>query len=157
MACRVAALVGANTNILRNFCGTLLFGYGWMSMICFFYLDIHWAHTAPSLKNIPEGLVFPHNEHGSITYFSAFQATSCYLLFLTSVPLGAVGHLIVPWKRVLESGMDRKVRWVSRIDDPDHVSKWGLACGFCCAPIMVFLIGPSLVRGLNAMGVVFAF
>jgi len=34
-----------------------------------------------------------HNEHGWISYFTAFQATSCFVLFATSVPLALVDRI----------------------------------------------------------------
>jgi hypothetical protein len=89
-----------NENVLRNVAGGLLAGYGFVAFFCFMFLVLHWANVAPRAPDPAHALVFPHNEHGAITYFSAFQATSCALLFATSVPLAFIGMIIAPKKNI---------------------------------------------------------
>jgi hypothetical protein len=46
------------------------------------------------------GQYFPHNEHGWITYFTAFQATSSALLFWSSFVTMALAIGIMPKQNV---------------------------------------------------------
>jgi len=87
-----------NRNVLRNLTRSFLAGYGFVSFFCFFGLVSAWSHTAPRLADTAIGAVFPHNEHGSITYFTAFQGTSAALLFMSSIPLAFLGIFVLPTK-----------------------------------------------------------
>lgn len=142
---------------LRNVIGGFLAAYGWVSFFCFIGLVRYWATTAPTMPDPVKGLIFPHNEHGLITFFSAFQGTSCALLFATSIPLGFLGILIGPKKNVISrSGtLWFSAKWEQ--DDPQKLAPWAMACGAISAPILVFLIGPPLVNWLNSIGVVTGF
>jgi hypothetical protein len=83
----------------RSVIAGLFVGYGFVSFAYFMVLDQFWVRAAPRQPNPAFGLIFPHNEHGSYTYFSQFQTTTCALMFATSVPLGMLGILLAPKKK----------------------------------------------------------
>ena len=141
-------------NGIRNALCGFISAYGFFAMICFFYLQQRWNEVAPHLPDVRHGLIVPHNEHGWITYFSAFQSTSCTLLFATGFPLAIVGLLVGPKKNMVRTC--NKTHFSARWDRDDPAGLWpiGTACGVCAAPIIVFLIGPSFVTWLNAAGII---
>ena len=141
----------------RNAIAGFLAAYGWVSFFCFFYLVISWAAAAPHAPDPSRGLVFPHNEHGSITYFSAFQGTSCALLFATSPLLFFLGIAASPKKNVVSKTalLSFSMRWEP--DDPREVQRVGATVGAVAAPVVIFLLGPSLVLNLNSIGIVTGF
>lgn len=120
--------------------------------MCFFGLVLYWARVAPILPDPQHGLIYPHNEHGSITYFSAFQATSCFLLFSVSPLLFLIGFSIAPKKNI--KARSGKLSWSMRFDpdDPRKVLVWSQLGGAILAPLLIFTIGPSLVHLLNRLG-----
>jgi len=89
-----------NANIIRNSISGVLAGYGFASFFCFVVLQSRWFELAPRYPNLALGLYLQHNEHGGIVYFSAFQSTSCALLFATSVSLGFLSVFIIPKKNL---------------------------------------------------------
>jgi hypothetical protein len=144
-------------NILMNILGGSLAGYGVIAFVCFLWLVKHWTITAPTTSIPALGIIFPHNEHGSITYFSAFQSTSCALLFDTSIPIAMVGAFITPRANVKITSDRLWWRMSSDPDDPRKVGILGGVFGGLMAPIMTFLVGPSVVTWLNGIGVVLRF
>jgi len=140
-------------NAVSGFLGA----YGWVSFFCFLYLVTTWAATAPHIPDPGHGFVFPHNEHGSITYFSGFQGTSCALLFGTSPLFFMSGLALSPKKNVVfKTGrLGFSMKWEP--DDPRKIRRVAMAIGAAAAPILIFLIGPGLVRGLNSIGFVAGF
>jgi hypothetical protein len=132
-------------------------GYGWVSFVCFFYLLASWAGMAPDKPDPAHGLIFPHNEHGSITYFSALQSTSCALLFGTSPLFFFFAVLISPKKEVVYKSktLSFSIRW--QPDDPRKIQRVGMALGSVAAALFIFLVGPLLVTYLNSIGFVTAF
>jgi len=134
-----------------------LAAYGWVSFFCFFYLVISWAAVAPHSPDPAHGLIFPHNEHGSITYFSGFQGTSCALLFGTSPLLCLFGVYLSPKKEVISKTgkLSFSMKW--KPDDPRKIQRLGMTLGAVVAPLVVFLLGPNLVTGLNSIGFVTGF
>ena len=141
-----------NKNTWLNFVGGFLFGYGFVAFFCFFYIDTHWAHLAPVNADPAHGFIFPHNEHGSITYFSAFQATSCYLLFLTSIPISFLGGFITPKKNIKYMKGRLSARMTFDPDDQSGVHWWGFGLGGLASPALVFWIGPAIVEWINSIG-----
>ncbi|MDB5712710.1 MAG: hypothetical protein JWO15_107 [Sphingomonadales bacterium] len=140
-----------------NVVGPFLAAYGWVAFFCFFYLVERWAHAAPTSPNAAHGYVYPHNEHGWVTYFSAFQATAAALLFSTSIPISFVGILVSPKRDVIyrRGFLSISAKWDP--DDPRRLQRFGFFGGAAAAPIIVFLFGPSLVESLNASGIVLPF
>jgi len=139
---------------MRSALSGFVSAYGFFAMICFFYLQQRWHRAAPHLPDVSHGLIVPHNEHGSITYFSAFQSTSCTLLFATGFPLAIVGLLVGPKKNMVHTRSKRLFSATWDRDDPAGSWPIGTVCGVCAAPIIVFLIGPPFVTWLNAVGIV---
>lgn len=141
----------------RNALAGFLAAYAAISFACFFYLVITWSATAPRVPDLSRGLVYPHNEHGSITYFSGFQATTCALLRSTSPLFFVLGIAVAPKKDVVSRTgcFGFSMRW--KPDDPRKFQRIGSAVGAVAALIVVFVIGPSLVANLNAIGVVTGF
>jgi hypothetical protein len=141
-------------NAARNVIAGLLVGYGFASFFCFIALVLMWSKKAPSQPNEVLGLIYRHNEHGSYTYFSAFQATTCWLMFTTSIPLAIAGIFIAPRKNIMGT-----VRWYAASfnwdqDDPKGLLKWVALGSAATTPFLVFFVGPHLIRGLNAVGFV---
>jgi hypothetical protein len=138
----------------RNIAAGLLMGFGWTAGMCFFGLLLYWARISPTLPEPQLGLVYPHNEHGSITYFSAFQATSCFLLFSISPLLFLIGFSIAPKKNI--KTRVGKLSWSMKFDpdDPRKVLGWSQLGGAILAPLVIFTVGPSFVHLVNRMGTV---
>ena len=144
-------------NDIWNVVGAFLATYGVVAFLCFFYLVQQWAHAAPTSPDPQSGFIYAHNEHGWITYFSAFQTTSCALLFSTSIPLVFVGAFIIPKRNMVyrSNRLSFRVQWDP--DDPKRLRRVGSLCGALAAPIAVFILGPFLVNALNGRGVVLPF
>ncbi len=130
-------------------------GYGFVSFACFILLQRFWQGDAPPVANAALGLVYPSNDHGGFTYFSAFQATACALMFLTSIPLCFLGFIISPRGLVMQRDVRGRYRPGWNIDDRHRLMRWGVWAGAGCAPALLFVVGPYVVRALNAAGVVF--
>ena len=145
---------GPRANAARNIVAGLLAGYGFASFLCFIALDLMWSRTAPRQPDAALGLIYRHNEHGSYSYFSAFQATACWLMFTTSIPLVFAGAFIAPRKNIAGA-----VRWFGFSfkwdpDDPGGFMKWTALAAAAATPFFVFFVGPYIIRGLNAAGLV---
>lgn len=140
-----------------NVVGPFLAAYGWVAFFCFFYLVQRWAHAAPTTPDPTRGYIYAHNEHGWITYFSAFQTTAAGLLFSTSIPLSFVGIFASPKRNVISRRgfLSASAKWDP--DDPKRLQRFGFLGGAVAAPIFVFLLGPFLVESLNASGIVLPF
>jgi len=141
----------------RNLVAGFLTAYGWVSFACFFYLVITWTAGAPHTPDPSRGLIYPHNEHGSITYFSAFQGTSCALLFATSPLIFILGSAASPKKNVIaKTGkLSFTMRWEH--DDPRRLQRVGSVMGAVASIVVVFALGPRLVLYLNSIGIAVGF
>jgi len=147
----------AMRNAVRNALSGFLSAYGVIAFVCLVYLQQRWYAVAPHLPDVSHGLIVPHNEHGTIRYFSAFQGTSCVLLLVTSIPLSLLGHLVGPKKNMVTRRQRASISAIWDRDDPGRRWPVGVVCGVLAAPIIIFLVGPSLVRWLNAVGIVTGF
>jgi hypothetical protein len=141
----------------RNVVAGFLATYGWVSFACFFYLVITWAAGAPHTPDPSLGLIYPHNEHGSITYFSAFQGTSCALLLGTSPLIFVLGMAASPKKEVVIKTGKFRFAMIWKPDDPRRLRRVGAVFGALAAPLVIFNFGPSLVLSLNSVGIVTGF
>ena len=144
-------------NDVLNVVGAAISAFGFAAFSCLIYLQNLWVQVTPSVPDPARGYVYAHNEHGSITYFSAFQTTSCYLLFSAFFPIFAVGLFVVPKRNTVY-----RHKWLSfgmhaDLDDPKKLVRVGFILGMLAAPTMVFTIGPSLVNGLIANGIILYF
>lgn len=124
--------------------------YGFVSFWLFMALEENWTKAAPSDPNTALGLVYSHNEHGSYTYYSAFQATSLAIMFQTSIPLFFVALLIMPKSNLRTKGWS--ATWEP--DDPRHLFWKAAILGVFATPLIVLIAGPYLIRTLNANGFV---
>jgi hypothetical protein len=138
----------------RNVIAGLLVGYGSVSFFCFLILEELWARAAPRQPNEALGLTFVHNEHGSYTYFSAFQATAGELMFSTSIPLCFLAMLLAPKKNVTGAGRWYAARFHWNQDDPKGLMKWAALASAAATPLFLFFVGSYIVRTLNALGFV---
>ena len=143
----------AGSNAWRNAVAGFLGGYGVVAFFLSLWLMLRWEHLAPSHANPAYGQVFPHSDHGWITYFTAFQATSCAVLFPTSIPLAFVAELIVPKRNVEIRRRFLGLSWRWDPDDPGKWSKVGTIWGLVGAPLIIFGLGPYVISGLNRLGV----
>jgi hypothetical protein len=144
-------------NDILNVAGGFLAAYGFIAFFCFLYLVERWAHGAPTSPDPTHGYIYPHNEHGWITYFSAFQATSCALLFATSIPLSFLGAFIMPRRNVQyrRGCLSVGAKWDP--DDPKKLQRVGGLVGAASSPLIVFVAGPHLVAALVSAGIVLPF
>ena len=144
-------------NDVLNVGGAFLAAYGWVAFFCFFYLVERWARLAPASPDPAHGYVYSHNEHGWITYFSAFQTTACALLFSTSIPLSFVGIFLTPKRNAVyrRGCLSVGAKWDP--DDPKKLQRVGFLLGALAAPILVFIVGPTVVKAVIAAGVVLSF
>lgn len=141
-------------NSTRNIVAGLLGAYGFISFWCFLFLEQKWAATAPTAPNPSLGLIYRHNDHGVYTYFSAFQATTCAVMFMTCIPVFMIAVAVTPKVNVVT-----KVRWFgfnSRWDADDPKSlRWKAALlGAIATPPLVFFVGRYLIGALNNAGVI---
>lgn len=143
-----------SSKAIRNVLASWLVGYGLVSFFCFIFLDMAWAKTAPHQPNSALGLIYLHNEHGDYTYFSAFQATTCWLMFNTSIPLAAIGALIAPKSNT--TGIVRRhaanFKWDQ--DDPQRIMKSTFVASVAATPFLVFGLGPYVIKAMNGSGFV---
>jgi len=144
------------TNDVLNVVGPFLAAYGVVAGVCFFILVDVWAKGAPTSPDAARGYVYSHDEHGWITYFSAFQATSCVLLLATSVPVFFVGLIVGPKRNVVYRRGLLSVGATWDPYDPKKLRRFGFVLGAVAAPIIVFIVGPFLVRALNSAGIVWS-
>ena len=144
-------------NNIRNALSGFLLAYGVIAFVSLIYLQQRWNAAAPVLPDVGHGFIIPHDEHGSVRYFSAFQGTSCVLLFAMSVPLVIIGHLIGPKKNAVYRRWPLSISATWDRDDPGGLWPIGVICGILAAPAIIFLIGPSLVTWLNSAGIVIGF
>ena len=150
-------LSGVSRKDVLNALAGVMAGYAWVSFACFFILVLRWAAIAPHQPDPAHGLIFPHNEHGSITYFSAFQSTSCTLLLNTSPFLFMLAAVIVPKKKAVykSSRLGFSMKW--KPDDPRKIGQVSTAIGSVLALLVVFVLGPPIVTYLNSIGFAKAF
>jgi hypothetical protein len=138
-----------------NLLGGFLGAYGLTSFVCFMFIARYFEASAPHRAILARGLIYPHNEHGLVTYFSAFQATSCWLLFCTSIPLGAMGGYILPrCQKWVVRGDHLQVSSTVDWDDPQRVTRWGALAGLSFALLVVFVLAPPAIAWLNRIGFV---
>jgi hypothetical protein len=147
-------MVSLTRNQVRNWLGTFLIAYGGLAFLCFAILVELWVLATPTTPDPRHGFVFPHNEHGHITYFTAFQATCSAMLFATSIPLVFVGVAILPKKNVVvrRGFLGASANWDD--DDPRGRQLSGYVAGALAMPLIVFVLGPILVGWMNARGVI---
>jgi hypothetical protein len=145
------------TKSVLNVGSAFLAAYGFVAFFCFLYVQGRWFNAAPTVPDAARGYIYSHNERGSIAYFSAFQSTSCWVLFWTSIPISFVGILMGPKRNVVH-----RRNWLSfgatwHPDDPKNLQRVGFILGALAAPAIVFIVGPALVNRLIATGVVLSF
>jgi len=144
-------------NHVRNALSGFLCAYGAAAFLLFLLLVIYWARVSPSTPDPRHGYIFPHSEHGAITYFNAFQGTSCALLFAISISFFFLSAFIVPKRYIVCREQSLNFRVKSEKDDPAGLFRIGSICGTVAAPTIFFILGPPLVTWLNAMGFVLSF
>lgn len=139
---------------LRNFVAGFLEGYGLVSFLCLMFLQRHWEILAPKAPNVNLGLIYQNNEHGSYTYFSAFQATTCALMFMTSIPLAMLGIGIAPKKNLKYRVSKFSFGYTYDHDDPTSIQRKAFWFSAFLTPPFVFILGPHIIEMLNSIGVV---
>jgi hypothetical protein len=144
-------------NAVLNVLGGFLAGYGVAGLVCFFVLVEAFRSRAPHVPDPAHGLIYPHNDHGWITYFSAFQATSCWLLLLTSISFAAIGWFILPKGNWIVRQGRLSIRSTFDFDDPHRIARWLGLAGLCMAPVVIFIFAPPFVSWLNQVGFVARF
>ena len=144
-------------NTSRNVAAGFLTGSAAGGFACFQCLVEYWRYKAPASPDVGLGLLYRHNEHGAITYFSAFQTTACYLLFFTFPVIFLIGFSLAPKTNVrVKSG---RLSWAMRFDPDDPKKLFGRSqlAGIAAAPVVIFTIGRLFVRILISYGIVLTF
>jgi hypothetical protein len=142
------------TNALRNMASGFLAGYGFAAFFLSLWLQARWVSAAPRVADRAAALVYPHNEHGVAAYFSAFQATAGTLLFSTSIPLVFLSAIIVPKLNITGDARWYAFRLQWDRNDPRHFWLPAFIVGGLAAPVILFAVGPPIIRALNAAGIV---
>ena len=142
----------SRANSALNILSALLASYGWVSFFCFLALQATWMRAAPSQPNDALGLIYRHNEHGGIVYFSAFQATAGALMFMTSIPLFFFAIWLRPKTNVQTVKGRQSIRTTWDNDDPSGVFWWAAGVGAVLTPPAVVFVGPHIVHALNSVG-----
>jgi hypothetical protein len=141
--------------LLKNLMAGFLAAYGIISFFCFIFLERTWTVVAPKAPNVMHGYIYQHNNHGSYTYFSAFQATTCALMFMTSIPLCAIGIAMAPKNNLRFSSSKFGHSWTYESDDPTAI-RWKAAfVGALVTPAFLFTLGHHIIESLNSVGIVF--
>ncbi len=85
---------------------------------------------------------------------SQFQATACALMFAASIPLVFVGMLIAPKRKNVHAGgwVVATLTWDH--DHPGAWANWAALFAAISTPPFIYLVGPSIIRSLNAVGFV---
>ncbi|MFT3988065.1 hypothetical protein [Aestuariivirga sp.] len=126
---------------VRNILGGFLFGFGWMTMFCFFYIDSRWTSDAPKLANSADGLTYAHNVHGTIVYLSYFQWLSERLLVWGSLVAVVAGFALLP-KQLGRTQPTGKMF----VPEDNRIAKYATFAGIIFAPAAVYFAGPAIVR-----------
>jgi hypothetical protein len=144
------SLTARRSNVLRNLIGGFLGGFGPAAFLWLIFLTLKWTNGGAHAPDPGHGLVYPFNNHGTLTYVSAFQATACSLLFPLSFLSFAVGAAIIPKERKLSE------RGRPRLDTNDPLGIAGPAgvAGLVVGSAAIFLVGPLIVHALNAAGII---
>lgn len=140
--------------VLKNLIAGFLTAYGNISFFCFIFFERMWTAVTPKAPNVILGYIYLHNNHGSYTYFSAFQATTCALMFMTSIPLCAVAIAIAPKKNLKFSSSKASHRWTYESDDPTAIRWKAALVGALVTPAFFFTLGRHIIESLNSVGVV---
>jgi hypothetical protein len=124
---------------------------------CFIFLVEQWARSAPVTPDGHLGLVYPHNEHGSVTYFSALQTTACALMFWAAPMVFIVGFGLVPKKNVKTRSVP--LAWSMRFDVDGSMRLLTISqlAGVGIAIVGIAGLGDPLVTWLVEHGVVLRF
>ena len=142
-------------NELRIKIAGILSGVVTVTLPTFFIVVQTWANTAPSKPNEALGNVFAHNDHGSITYFTGFQATSAAMLFWISFAGIGLTILTMPKHEIKTrrfAGVPLAASWKGNYDKRVARS-WAIKGALVAAPA-IWILGPLLVGWLNQAGIV---
>ena len=148
------AMLRVWNNSVRNVLSGALAAYGWVSFFCFMYLSTSWHAQAPHQPNMALGEIYANNNHGSYAFFTAFQATTCSVMFSTSIPLFFAAVLISPKANIRGHATWYAFRYQWDSNDPKHLQRGAAIASAIATPFFVFLVGPSIIRSLNTLGFV---
>lgn len=140
---------------IRNKIGGFLFGYFFAAFCIFLFIVMWWAHNAPTSPAPALGALYRHNEHGWITFFTAFQATSSALMFWSNFLAIGVAIAILPKRNLIVrrlGGVPLSASW--KHDDQKGLATSSAAYGALAAPLVILFFGPMLVSWLSSYGVV---
>ena len=138
--------MASRLNHARNVVGQGLWTGGAMLFMAGLMLRGLWGRSGTLAPDTLHSV--SNNSHGEITYWTAYQATACDLLLGWPFVIAAVGFILIPKTCSWNNGMS------FAIHDPDRIAKWGWLVGLSLTALVIFVIGPPLVRALNAAGVV---
>jgi hypothetical protein len=149
----IPALGRSHRNLIAGFAG----GFFIAGFAAFVGLTRYWISIATKVAVSSLGRLYAHNEHGSITYFTAFEATASALLFWSGLASLLVFFAVSPKRNVAVTrwrGVPLGARWQN--DDPHGRLMQGAAAGALFGVLVIFVLGPVLVQSLVSTGVVLA-
>lgn len=139
--------------------GAALVGYALAAFLVATGLDVAWTGLAPTRPVPGLGLIHARNVHGVHRYLSGFQSTALALLLWSALPAGLLGFLALPvqlehrFSPAIEGGRVRpRWRWIAKPGGP--LAGWAVAVAALIALAGLLLAGPTLVRAMNASGLV---
>ena len=142
----------------RNFIAGFAGGFFVVEFLSFLALTRYWISISPETPDPSRGHIYAHNEHGWITFFTAFEATASALMFWSGMTAVLVCMAIAPKTAITVTrwrGMALGVGW--KDDDPLGKKRQGAVVGALVGLIAIFLMGPPLVGWLNGLAILFTF
>ena len=124
-------------------------GFGVSTFLFFVIVDVVWFAVAPLSARPALGLTYPHNEHGSIGYFSAFQMAACTILPILAASMFFVGWGVLPKKNIRDRSNKLSMSMRFDSDDPERVLGWSQLAGFILAPAILYGAGRPLLVALT--------
>ncbi len=135
--------MGSGARVVKNAVGSFLAGAGWAIVLGSFVVQAHWVSLAPQTPDVPHGFVYRQNEHGSFTYFTAYQNAAHILMLFGGVALAILAVSALPKRHIVLT--TTFISWNMRFepDDPEGVRYRFMAVGVLAGTAAACGIDPS--------------
>lgn len=140
-------MANSTGNTAGNVISGICIGLGWGYCMVLFAVSSLWFAKAPGTPDPLHGLIYPHNEHGGIRYFSAAQTLAENMQFCV-FPIFFLGVLISPKKNMTRRLMG--ARWDR--DDPYNIGAITAISTVAIVGISVWFVWPEIMGFLLALG-----
>ena len=142
-------------NKIRHWVAGFAGGYFLVGFVSFIILTRYWIGNAPKVPAPTSGMIYAYNQHGWISYFTAFQVTASSLLFSSNFTALFLLFVFMPKRDIKVTqwrGIPLGAAWKN--DDIPNRNDWSGAAGAVFGVIAVFVLGPLVVSWLNGQGIV---